>query len=167
MTRTLAKGQCSDGSANGSPSSANKDDIEKVFLDHVKKVVIDRHEPRTLQGLLEDYNSIIEKHNQDKVCQRSATLKALLQDKFGSQLGFHERFHINKNTIVYNADLGGSYIECAINSWGIDDDLYQQFCKVFKEEVKWQIFNELASVFKRFREDIPTYIRSEEVTDMG
>ena len=33
------------------------------------------------------------------------------------------RFHKNQSLIVYDKSEGGTYIEAAMNAWGIDDDV--------------------------------------------
>ena len=46
----------------------------------------------------------------------------MLENEFGDRIGFHQRFHSNQSTIVYNKSGGGDFIEAAINAWGIDDE---------------------------------------------
>ena len=46
----------------------------------------------------------------------------MIQDEFQEKIGFHDCYHKNKSTIVYNKSAGGSYIESAIYSWGVSDE---------------------------------------------
>ena len=96
-------------------------EVRQLFLKHVHKVILDLNEPRTLQGLLLDYNNIL--HN--FFCEsstKSSTIKQVIEKEFKNKIGFHDRFIKNTSTIVYNASAGGSYIEVAINSWGVIDE---------------------------------------------
>ncbi len=89
-----------------------------MFFKHVQQVVIELKGPRTLQGLLQDYNHLMKNIGFDTTSTQSSTIKQLLQKEFEDKLGFHDRFHKNKSTIVYDTTGGGSYIETAIYSWG-------------------------------------------------
>lgn len=131
--------KCSDTSESNESSTSG--DIDKVFLNHVKDVIIDRNEPRTLQGLLEDYNSLLEKHNLPKIGSRSTSyLRRMMEAEFESALGFHEPFQRNQSTIVYNSLQGGCFLECAINSWGIDDNQrINSFARFLKEKLSDEI----------------------------
>ena len=46
----------------------------------------------------------------------------MLQKEFKDQPGFHNRLLKNQSTLVYDTKAGGSYVEAAINSWGISDE---------------------------------------------
>ena len=46
----------------------------------------------------------------------------MLQKEFGETVGFHNRVHKTKNAIVYDVLKGGSFIESAVNLWGISID---------------------------------------------
>lgn len=60
----------------------------------------------------------------------------MLQDEFKEELGFHDRFHKNQSTIVYDASAGGTYIESAIYSWGMSDEqLLNNVAKRLREKV--------------------------------
>ena len=97
------------------------------------------NEPRTLQGLLLDYNQMAANFGFDSLT-KSSTIKQMLQNEFKGQLGFHDRFHKNQSTIVYDASAGGSYIEAAIYSWGVSDEQLlnnaaRRLRETYKEEV--------------------------------
>ncbi len=96
-------------------------EVKQMFFKHVRNVILELREPRTLQGLLLDYNRMCTNFGFETVTKTS-TLKTMLQDEFKEELGFHNRFHKNQSTIVYDASAGGTYIESAIYSWGISDE---------------------------------------------
>ena len=56
----------------------------------------------------------------DKIT-RVTTVKEMLQEEFGNNIGFHERIHKNKNIIVYNKADCGTFIDAALHSLGISD----------------------------------------------
>lgn len=95
--------------------------IQKRMFDHVRSVIFEEKEPRSLTGLLWDYNILLESSHLP-TCEQTIQLKTLLIKEFGEDIGFHVRYHRNKGTIVYDASAGGSYIEAAINSWGVSDN---------------------------------------------
>ena len=75
--------------------------VNSLFYDHVKTVIFDEKEPRTLKGLLEDYNKLL-KDNKFPVCQKTCVVKELLEKKFGERIGFHSRSEVNQSWIVYD-----------------------------------------------------------------
>ena len=93
-------------------------EVQQMFFKHVRTVVLEMNEPRTLQGLLLDYNEMRKNFGFESVTQTS-TIKKILQKEFKDKIGFHDRFHKNQSTIVYDTSAGGSYIEAAIYSWGV------------------------------------------------
>ena len=52
---------------------------------------------------------------------KSNTITSMLEREFQDTIGFHIRYHKNDSSLVYDTAGGGSYIEAAINSWGITD----------------------------------------------
>lgn len=78
------------------------------MLTHVRKVIFQDNEPRTLKGLLEDYNHLLSNYNFKK-CERTSVLKTLLQKEFKDANGFHNRFQKNQSCIVYDVSKGGNY----------------------------------------------------------
>ena len=71
---------------------------------------------------MNDYNKLLDNFNYPE-CERTSYIKKILEDTFGDELGFHNRFQKNESTIVYDSKSGGTYREAAINSWGIDKEL--------------------------------------------
>ena len=61
--------------------------------------------------------------------------------KFKERIGFHRRVQRNESLIVYDKTKGGSYIEAAINQWGISDEqLYLAVAKRLKQSVDQAVF---------------------------
>ena len=111
-------------------------EVRQLFFAHVKEAILVDNEPRTMKGLLSDYNHLLSNYNFPN-CDRTSYLKKILEDEFGSRIGFHERYHRNKSTIVYDTSKGGSYIEAAIHSWGISDDqLLQNTSRRLRDSLK-------------------------------
>ena len=103
---------------------------------HVRKVIFQDNEPKTLKRLLDNYNHLLSNHNFPK-CERTSKLKSILKKEFGDVVGFHNRFQENQSSIVYDVSKGGSYIEAAINAWGIsDDDLLRNVASRLRKKTK-------------------------------
>ena len=111
-------------------------EIDQLMFIHVRKVIFQDNEPRTLKRLLDNYNHLLSNHNFPK-CERTSKLKSILKKEFGDVVGFHNRFQKNQSSIVYDASKGGSYIEAAINAWGIsDDDLLRNIASRLRKKTK-------------------------------
>ena len=103
---------------------------------HVRKVIFQDNEPKTLKRILDNYNHLLSNHNFPK-CERTSKLKSILKKEFGDVVGFHNRFQENQSSIVYDVSKGGSYIEAAINAWGIsDDDLLRNVASRLRNKTK-------------------------------
>ena len=112
-------------------------EVRRLFLKHVHKVILDLNEPRTLQRLLLDYNNILHNFGYDESSTKSGTIKQMIEKEFKNKIGFHYHFVKNTSTIAYNASAGGSYIEAAINSWGVSDEqLLNTVARRLKEKLK-------------------------------
>ena len=66
-------------------------EVKQFFFNHVKNVIFEENKPRTLKGLLEDYNKIVENYSFRKF-ERTSLLKEMLQKEFGQSIGFHNCF---------------------------------------------------------------------------
>ena len=98
-------------------------EVKQMSFQHVSEVIFELQEPRTLQGLLRDYDNLLNNYGFDSSEIKSATIRDMLHIEFSNTIAFHNRFQKNKSTIVYDATVaGGNYIEVAINSWGINDE---------------------------------------------
>ena len=110
-------------------------EVKQLFFNHVKNVIFEENEPRTLNGLLEDYIKMLENYN-FKRCERTWLLKEMLQNKFRQSISFHN-FQKNQSCIVFDVSKGGTYIEAAINFWGISEDhMLKIVAKILKEKAK-------------------------------
>jgi hypothetical protein len=97
-------------------------EVKEIFFQHVRSVVFEEHELRTLQGLLTDYKTLLRNFGFETSGKKSSNIKEMLQKEFQERIGFHERFHKNESSLVYDKTAGGSYIEAAIYSWGVSDE---------------------------------------------
>lgn len=96
-------------------------EVQQMFFERVRTTVLSMNEPRTLEGLLLDYNQI-KRNNGMEAMNGTGNVKKMLQTEFKDKIGFHDRFHKNQSTIVYNTSAGGSFVEAAIYAWGISDE---------------------------------------------
>lgn len=104
-------------------SDMRRQEILQLFLNHTQTAIFDNNEPRSLQGLLRDYIEIHRNFGYDCSATKSSTIKDILCKEFGDKIGIYtNRFHKNQSGIVYDAALGGTFIEAALNGWGIDDE---------------------------------------------
>ena len=111
-------------------------EVKQLLFNHAKNVIFEENEARTLKGLLEDYNKMLENYN-FKRCERMSILKEMLQKKFGQSIGFHNCFQKNQSYIVIDVSRGGTYIEATSNFWRIsEDDMLKNVAKTLKEKAK-------------------------------
>ena len=68
----------------------NLREAQEIFFSHVRQVIFQDHESRTLQGLLRDYKRIISNHGHNSLV-KSSYLKEILIKEYGQNIGFHER----------------------------------------------------------------------------
>lgn len=120
------------------------EEANQMFLNHVSKIIFELNEPRTLQGLLLDYKNIAENFLISTEKIKTSTIKEILAKEFHSKIGFYNRFRKNKSTIEYDSSQGSSFIEAAVNAWGISDEqlinlLAKRMIANVKEEdvMKW------------------------------
>jgi len=97
-------------------------EVREMFFKHVRLVVFEEHELRTLQSLLSDYKALLRNFGFDPSGKKSSNIKEMLQKEFGENIGFHDRHRKNESTLVYDTSAGGSYTEAAIYSLGVSDD---------------------------------------------
>ena len=75
-------------------------EVKQLFFNHAKNVIFEENESRTLQGLLKDYNKMLENNNFNR-CEQTLLLKEMLQEEFGQSIGLHNRFQKNQSCIVF------------------------------------------------------------------
>jgi len=80
------------------------------------------NEPRTLNGLLLDYQNMMSNFGLSIYSIKTSRIKELLINEFKDKIGFHKRYQRNQSTIVYDASQGSSFIEAAIYTWGVSDE---------------------------------------------
>ena len=97
-------------------------EVREIFFKHVRFVVFEEHELRTLQSLLSDYKALLRNYGFDASGKKSSMIKAMLQKEFGENIGFHEFHRKNESILIYDMSAGGSYSEAAIYSLGVSDD---------------------------------------------
>lgn len=99
----------------------NLREAQAIFFQHVRQVIFEDHEIRTLQGLLNDYKRITSNYGYYSTA-KSSFLKETLIKEFGDDIAFHERRQKNASELVYDTRGAGSYLEAAISSLGVSDD---------------------------------------------
>ena len=76
-------------------------EINQIFFEHVRNVIIELNEPRTLKSLLLDYQNITKNFGISIENMKTSKVKELIQETFGEEIGFHERYHKNESIIVF------------------------------------------------------------------
>ena len=95
-------------------------EVQTMFLYHTRKVIFEEHELRSLQSLLRDYCSIISQFGFPTSGIRSSFIKEILCREFKGRICFHSRPERNHSELVYDVSGGGSYVEAALSSIGIN-----------------------------------------------
>ena len=99
----------------------NLREVQTICFDHVRQVIFEDNEFRTLQGLMKNYMRIISNYGHNSTVQ-SSYLKELLVKEFGESIGFHERNRKNVSELVYDTSAGAAYIEASISSLGVSNE---------------------------------------------
>ena len=76
-------------------------EVKIMWLKHVKEVLSEASEPRSLKTLLTDYKSLLQNFNIETIT-KTATIKKMLEEEFGDRIDFHERKQRNLSAIVYS-----------------------------------------------------------------
>ncbi len=97
-------------------------EAQTIFFDHIRKVIFEEHELRSLQSLLRDYSSIIAQYGFPVSGVKSSYIKDILTREFDSRIGFYSRQQMNHSDLVYDMSGGGSYIEAALSSIDISSE---------------------------------------------
>ena len=58
-------------------------EVKQMFLKHVRKVILELNEPRTIQGLLADYKTILHNFGFPTNSVKPAAIKTLIQKDWG------------------------------------------------------------------------------------
>ena len=94
-------------------------EVDAVFIDHVQRTVCQLNEPRTLKGLLNDYHNFLFVLRGEEKVYKTSYIKTFISEEFKDQIIFHNRYQINESTLVFSRCGGGSFLESALNSWGL------------------------------------------------
>ena len=72
------------------------------FFRHVRKVILEELEIRTLQSLLKEYMTVMEDYYHSACGVKPSFLKTLLIHEYGDSIGFHVRHQKNESEVVYD-----------------------------------------------------------------
>ena len=98
-----------------------RQDQTLFFFRHVRQVIFEAHEFRTLQSLLQDYKRITSNHGHNSIVICSY-VKGILIKEFAEDIGFHEHSLKKVSELVYDKTSASSYVEAAISSLDISND---------------------------------------------
>ena len=89
------------------------------------------------EGLLNDYhNFLFDLRGEEKVCKTSY-IQTLISEEFKDQIIFRNRYQKNESTLVFSRCGGGSFLESALNSWGLPvEDLLHNVARQVNEDAK-------------------------------
>ncbi len=112
-------------------------EAQTIFFDHIRTVICEEHELRSLQSLLRDYNVMISRYGFPTSGVKSSYIKDILTRHFEGKIGFHSRPHRNQSDIVYDMTGGGSYVEAALSSCGVtSEQLVRNVADVLRNDIK-------------------------------
>jgi len=97
-------------------------EAQSIFFDHIRAVIFEEHELRSLQSLLQDYGSIISRYGFPTSGVKSSYIKEIPTREFESREGFYSRPQKNLSELVYDASGSVSYVEAALFSIGISNE---------------------------------------------
>ncbi|MES9882370.1 MAG: hypothetical protein ABW185_15975 [Sedimenticola sp.] len=101
-------------------------EAQTMFIDHAREVIFVEHEIRTVQSLLRDYQNIVGHYGFPTSGTKSSYIKELLVREFGVGIGFHTRPQKNQSEVVYDTGGCDSYVEAALSSLGVSNQLLVQ-----------------------------------------
>ena len=110
-------------------------EVDAVFIDNVQRTICQPNEPRTLKGLLNAYhNFLFDLRGEEKV-YKTSYIKTLISEEFKDQIIFHNRYQKNESTLVFSSCGEGSFLESALNSWGLSiEDLLHNVARQVNED---------------------------------
>ena len=103
-------------------------EAQTMFFDHIRKVIFEQLELRSLQSLLHDYRSTISLYGFLTSVVKSLYIKDILTQKFKGTISFHSFPQRNLSELVYDMSVGGYYVEAAFSSLGVSSG--QLVCNV-------------------------------------
>jgi len=112
-------------------------EAQTIFFDHIRAVIFEEHELRSLQNFLRDYSSIISQYGFPTSGVKSFYIKEILIREFESRIGFYSRPQKNLSELVYDTSGSGSYVEVALFSIGISNE---QLVQNMAEQLRKDLF---------------------------
>ena len=107
-----------------------------MFFDHIRSVIFEKHELRSLQSLLRDYSSIVSRYGFPTSGIKSSYIKDILTREFQGKIGFHPSSQWNRSELVYDTTGGGSYVEAALSSIGVSSEqLMRNVAKRLRDDI--------------------------------
>ena len=87
--------------------------------------------------MLNDYhNFLFDLRGEEKV-YKTSYIKTLISEEFKDQIIFHNRYQKIESTLVFSRCGGGSFLESALNSWGLPiEDLLHNVARQVNEDAK-------------------------------
>uniref|UniRef100_UPI00358FA70A uncharacterized protein n=1 Tax=Myxine glutinosa TaxID=7769 RepID=UPI00358FA70A len=82
--------------------NVNLREAQTIFFDHIRTVIFEERELRSLQSLLKDYSSIISRYGFSTSSIKSSFIKDILTREFEGKIGFHSRPQRNQSDLVYD-----------------------------------------------------------------
>ena len=82
--------------------NVNLHEAQTIFFDHIRTVIFDEHELRSLQSLLKDCSSIIYRYGFPTSGFKSFFIKNILTREFEGKIGFHSHPQRNQSVLVYD-----------------------------------------------------------------
>ena len=117
--------------------NVNLREVQTIFFDHIRMIIFEEHELRSLQSLLRDYSSILARFGFPTSGVKSSYIKDILTREFEGKIGFHSRPYRNQSDLVYDTSGGGSYVEAALSSIGVSSEqLVHNVAKRLRGEVQ-------------------------------
>ena len=103
----------------------------------MQRTVCQLNEPWTLEGLLnDDHKFLFDLRGEEKV-YKAFYIKTLISEEFKDQVIFHNQYQKNESTLVFSRCGGGSFLESALNSWGLPiEDLLHNVARQVNEDAK-------------------------------
>ena len=109
-------------------------EAQTMFFNHIRTVIFEEHELRSLQSILRDYSLIISRYASGV---KSSYIKAILSREFETKTGFQSRPQTNQSEMVYDTTGSGSYVEAALSSIGVSrEQLVRNVAEWLKDDIK-------------------------------
>jgi hypothetical protein len=117
--------------------NVNLREAKSFFFDHIRTIIFDEHELRSLQSLLKDYNSIISRYGFPTSNIKSSFIKDILTREFQGNIGFYSRPQRNQSDLVYDTSGGSSYVEAALSAMCVSSEqLVLNVAERLKDDVR-------------------------------